>query len=135
LRDGLGGLGEEAPEDVEVVGVDGKQLEAGGHAAFLGMVGQLAGLGQQRIAGGGLNQQRRQAGQVRGQRIDQRIVSGVPGQVEAGRRVPEFVEFMRQALAGDRGQVDPGAEQDRAVRQREVLLLKAEQDRQDQAAA
>src|SRR3984885_1625215 len=33
LRHGLGGLGEEAPEDVEVVGVDGKQLEVGGHAA------------------------------------------------------------------------------------------------------
>jgi hypothetical protein len=45
LRDGLGGLGEKAPEDVEVVGVDGEQLETGGHAAVLGVIGQLAGLG------------------------------------------------------------------------------------------
>jgi hypothetical protein len=39
LLEGLGGLGEEAPEDVEVVGVDGEQLETGLDAAVLGVIG------------------------------------------------------------------------------------------------
>jgi hypothetical protein len=35
LLQGLGGLGEEAPEDVEVVGVDGEQLKPRVYAAVL----------------------------------------------------------------------------------------------------
>jgi hypothetical protein len=48
LLEGLGGFGEEAPEDVEVVGVHAEQLEASLHPAVLGVVGELAGLVQER---------------------------------------------------------------------------------------
>ena len=91
LLQGLGGLGEEAPEDMEVVGVHSEQLETGVHPAILGVVGELAGLLQERIAGGGLDQHRRQVGQVRGQGIDQRIIGGMPGQVQASRDAADFV--------------------------------------------
>jgi purine catabolism regulator len=135
LRHGLGGLGEETPEQMEVVGVDREQLEMRVDAAVLGVLGEVAGFAQQRVTGGGLDQHGRQAGQVGGQRVDQGVISGMSGQVEAGRRAPELVELMRHAVHAARGQVHPGAEQDRAVRHREILLLETEQEREDQAAA
>jgi hypothetical protein len=49
LLQGLGGLGKEAPEDVEVMGVDREELEAGGYTAVLSVIGELAGLVQERV--------------------------------------------------------------------------------------
>src|SRR5882757_4982466 len=87
LVDGVPGLGQEAPEDVEVVRRHRVDRDAGLDAALGRVPGQQLGLLQDGIAGGGLDEQRRQPGQGRLQRAEQRVVDRVAGQVGLGQAV------------------------------------------------
>src|SRR6478609_693923 len=65
LVDGVPGLGQEAPEDVEAVRGHRVDRDAGVDAALGRVPGQQLGFLQDGVAGGGLDEQRRQPGQGR----------------------------------------------------------------------
>ena len=75
----IGCLGEERPEQLESVGLDWEQLEVCLDAVILRVGGELLGVHESGIPRGGLDEHRRKAGEVRAQRIDDRIVYRMAG--------------------------------------------------------
>jgi hypothetical protein len=69
---------------VEDVRVDRIELEPRVHAVPAGVVGELAGVLELMVAGGGLDQHRRQVTEVGGQRVDH-VVDRVAGEVLGGK--------------------------------------------------
>lgn len=120
---------------------DGVELEANIDAVLAGAIGQPVGVLELKVPGRALDEQRRQAGQVGGQRAHERIVDRVAGEVGVG-EAPCHVEHRERLglivgvfLERAPGEVDPGTEQHRAPRQRDALLLEAEQEGDGQPTA
>ena len=77
----VGGFGQEGPEQLEGVGLDREELEAGVDAVILCVSGERLGVDESGIAGGRLYEDRWQAAEVRAQRIDDWIVRRMAGQI------------------------------------------------------
>ena len=123
---------------VEVVRGYRVDRDAGVDAALGRVPGQQLGFLQDGVAGGGLDEQRRQPGQGRLQRAEQRIVGRVAGQVGLGQAVRHIRRedqrgILRRPLRPP-GQVDPRAQQRGPGRPREVALAQRQQQGHDQAA-
>src|SRR3954466_11753943 len=90
LLQGVGGLGEERPEHLEDVRIGRVELDARIDPAPGRVRGQLPSLAQREIAGRGLDQQRRETGQIGGQRAEDGVLRRVAVEVgaiaTAGRR-------------------------------------------------
>src|SRR4029450_3108061 len=108
------GLRKERPEDLEVMGRDGVQLEPGVDAVAPGPLGESLGILDHHVADATLDEHGGQPGQIAVQGADQRVVDGVPVEV-GGDEAPELLQGERRlGLAGElvdvlEGEVDAGA--------------------------
>ena len=127
------GLGQETPEDMEVMRVHGEQLEPGIHTVPHGAIDQPGGVIQDGVPGGGLDQHRRQSGQVGVKRSDDRVVCRMPGEVVLGGHAPDPVQFGRQAIPVGRRYVDPRAQEQGGPGHPQTLMPEGEQEREDQS--
>ena len=123
------------------MGVDRVELERRLDPVGAGTLGEAVRVLSLRVARRGLDQQRRQAGEVRGQGADDGIVGRVPAEVRVD-VAADLLEQHRDLLVGGgqrrehrAAEIDPGAEQQRPARERQVLLLEAQQERHHQATA
>jgi len=96
------------------------------HAVCTRALDEQARLRQHHVAGRRLGQQRRQAGEVGVERVDDRVVRRMPGQVGGGAALDVRQLVGRPARGrggqhGAAGRVDPGAQERRPGGQRELL--------------
>ena len=119
---------QETPEDMKVVGVHCEQLEPGIHTVLHRAIDQSGGVIQDGVPGGGLDQHRRQPGQVGVQRADYRVVRRMPGEVVLGGHAPDPVQFGWQAITISRTDVGPWAEEHGGPGQLQALMSEGEQE-------
>ena len=84
LLHGLRGLGQERPEDLEVVRVDRVQLEPYVDAVAAGVLGEAVGILDDDVARTALDEHRRQPGEVGAERVEDGVVGRMPAQVRLG---------------------------------------------------
>ena len=137
-RQRLARLGQERPEHVEHVCVGRVELQGDVDAVVAGPFGQHSSLGDDGVARAGLDEQRRQPTEVGVERGDDRVVDGVPREVEpaelpqqCGRDDRRRV-VARPILHVRAGEVDQGTQQHGAAGHRLSLLGEGQQQRQCQ---